>query len=135
MGEPGVGSKLMLGAVELNSESLARALLRQVLKAQIEWTRTLTLGRGGYMQLQVDLAALHMALPCLLHAKLHASALTGSGGGGSSSSSGYGSAAWNPFSGALSLEELVRQAGLSAADRCVEPRPLEAAIIHYIALS
>jgi hypothetical protein len=127
-GEPGIGARLVLGAVEFNPESVARVLLRQALKAHVEWSRGLTLSRGGYAQLQVDLAAIHLALPFFLHAKLPPLQESGRAGSG-----GSAAPAWDPYSGGLSLEELVREAAVSAAERCVEARPLEAAILLDVA--
>ena len=107
-GEPGIGARLVLGAVE--------------------WSRGLTLSRGGYAQLQVDLAAIHLALPFFLHAKLPPPQESGRAGSG-----GSATPAWDAYSGRLSLEELVREAAVSAAERCVEARPLEAAILLDVA--
>jgi hypothetical protein len=78
-------------------------MLRVILRALIEWTRRCTFGRGGFQQMQVDLATMHAALP-LLAAPSAASALP----------------ADQPWSGAGEIEALLHEAAASAAERCVE---------------
>jgi hypothetical protein len=114
------------------------------LKALIEWTRGLALGAGGYQQLQADLATLHLALPFLVNAPTAAAAglagVAAAGGGshthahstlGGSSASGGG--AYDPYLAAGHLEELLNEAAVSAGERCVDPRPLELAILTALA--
>jgi hypothetical protein len=94
----------------------------------VEWTRVSTLGLGGFQQLQVDLAALHLALPYFVTSPAAASSAAAAASASSSAVSGPA----DPYASAGPLEELVNEAAVSAAERCVEPRPLEASIIHTI---
>lgn len=116
---------IVLGAVDYSSMSVSRVLLRFVLKSFVEWTRAATIGPGGYQQIQVDLAALHLALPYFTSpppppgtAATAASAVSGG---------------FDPYAGAGQLEELVNEAAVSASERCTDPRPLDNAVVFKLA--
>jgi len=110
-------TRFILGSVDFTADSVSRVLLRLIFKSWLEWTRGLTLSTGGFQQLQCDLAALHAALPFFSTSTPPPP-----------SSTIY----YDPLTAALALEELLHEAALSAADRCVEPRPIEAAVCHAI---
>ena len=118
------GAHAVLGAVEFSADSVSRSLLRVVFKATVEWTRSSTLGLGAFQQMQVDLAALHLALPFFAPAPQHSH--SGSGGGGSAAAVVSGPT--DAYAGALGLEELINEAAVSAAERCTDPRPLDASV-------
>ena len=108
----------VLGAVSYSADSVARALLRLLLKSWIEWTRATVLGAHGLQQLQIDLAAIHMCLPVLTS---------------SAAPPPTPSQPFDAFAHATSLEELIHEAALSAGERCTEHRPVEPAVMLQIA--
>ena len=112
----------MLGAVDYSSASVTRALLRVLLKSLCEWVRAGVFGREGYRQLQIDVAALHLALPFFVGAPPPAA------GAGAAAA-----AAHDPYAGCLGLEALLNEAAVSAAERCLDPAPLEMAVVHSVA--
>lgn len=138
-------SRLVLGYVDYSPESVTSALLRVTVKALVEWTRGLTLGAGGFQQLQADIAVLHMALPFLVNAPSAAAAglappshagghgHTSSAGGTLSASSSSASPSFDPYASCGPLEELLNEAAVSAGERCVDPRPLEVSILFSLA--
>jgi len=141
------GASLVLGWVDYSSASVVRALLRVLCKALVEWVRAVTFGREGFQQMQVDIAALHLALPFLVGTPPPAAGGSGgfAGGGGGSAGgvsllgypgSGPGSGGGqhhDPYQGAGQLEELLAEAAVSAAERCLAPAPLEMSIVHALA--
>ena len=135
-------SKLVLGYIDYSPESVACGLLKMAFKSLVEWTRGVTLGTGGYQQLQADVAALHLALPFLVNrpqaaaAGLQAAAAS-AGGGQTSTLMGSSSSAssFDPYAVAGPLEELLNEAAVSAGERCVEPRPLDVSIVYSLAMA
>jgi hypothetical protein len=146
---PGGGSggpSLVLGWVDYSSASVVRALLRVLCKALVEWVRAVTFGREGFQQVQVDIAALHLALPFLVGPPPPAAGGSGGFAGGGSGSAGgvsllgypgsgpgSGGGHHDPYQGAGQLEELLAEAAVSAAERCLAPAPLEMSIVHALA--
>lgn len=137
VGSGGSGSLLVLGAVDYSAVSTTRVLLRVLAKAVVEWTRCVTLGAPGFQQMQVDIAALHLALPALIGPAPPAALLATGGDNGAfgfGGGSGSGSAgSHDPYAGARSVEELLNEAAVSAAERCLAPTPLPMSVIHALA--
>jgi hypothetical protein len=134
------GSSLVLGWIDYSSTSVVRALLRVLCKALVEWVRAVTFGREGFQQVQVDIAALHLALPFLVGPPPPAAGGSGGSAGGVSllGYPGSGPASGgvqhhDPYQGAGQLEELLAEAAVSAAERCLAPAPLEMSIVHALA--
>ena len=125
--------RLVLGAVEFSADSVARVLLRLVLKAWTEWTRCAVLSTGAYQQLQCDLAAVHLALPFFASSAAPPAGAGAGAGGAQQRQGGGGGAPFDPMAHALLLEEMLHEAALSAGERCVDPRPVEPAVCLAIA--
>ena len=100
----GSTSTLVLGAATYSSESVAKLILRVVLRSLIQWTRHCTFSKGGFQQIQVDAALLHATLP-FFTAPSSIAAFNGPDAA---------------YAGAGLLEELIQEVAWSASERCVE---------------
>jgi hypothetical protein len=100
----GSTSTLVLGAATYSSESVAKLILRVVLRSFIQWTRYCTFSKGGFQQIQVDAALLHATLPFFT----------------SPSSIGAVNGPDAAYAGAGLIEELIQEVAFSASERCVE---------------
>jgi hypothetical protein len=118
----------VLGSVDYHTDSVMRVLLRVVLKSWMEWVRLATFAPAGYQQMQVDLAALHVALPYLI-----TSAAPPSPAAAAAASGAGGGTTYDPYASAGTLEELLNEAAVSASERCAAPAPMEPAILYAIA--
>jgi hypothetical protein len=124
-GETTSNVKIVLGAVDYTSDSVTKILLRCIFKALVEWIRTCTLNTAAYQQVQIDVGALHLALPFFTSPPPPSpSSITAT----SNASGGF-----DPYSGASILEELLNEAAITAAERCLDPKPLESTIIYKVA--
>jgi len=112
----------ILGIADYNAASVARLILRVILKTLIEWIRLTTFSKGGYQQIQADLASLHVVLPYFT-----------SNYGSNSSTASVQSA--DPYAYASVLEELLHEAAVSAGERCVEPVAIEPSVAYNIAVT
>jgi hypothetical protein len=100
----GSTSTLVLGAASYSSESVAKLILRVVLRSMIQWTRHCTFSKGGFQQIQVDAALLHATLP-FFTAPSSIAAFNGPD---------------TAYAGAGLIEELIQEVAWSASERCVE---------------
>jgi hypothetical protein len=100
----GSTSTLVLGAASYSSESVAKLILRVVLRSLIQWTRHCTFSKGGFQQIQVDAALLHATLP-FFTAPSSIAAFNGPD---------------TAYAGAGLIEELIQEVAFSASERCVE---------------